>query len=340
MGRVRLYLTRPLILYSRKQPRPFMSKYLDAATHILSLLLHGEFERFWVTVLHWLLPHVFAGWKSISGRDPRPYRAQGIACDPVMIYQMAKVGSRSVLFSLEYSYLRHGLPNVPIHHVHNLVDLDGHEARARAMGDAEELGVIQQCKHIRRDFERDPGRHWNIISLVRDPVARNVGSFFHNLDRYIPDWKPRWQAGALPMDEILQAFLDTRELHLTASVWFDVEFKSLLGIDVYDVPFRAVDGFQFYANPPRVSLAIIRLEDLNRVAAPMMEKFLGIHDFKLYPSNIGEEKNYADVYKAFKSTPLPPEYVERIYQTRIARHFYTEAELTAFARKWTRTHKA
>lgn len=253
-----------------------------------------------------------------------------------MIYQMAKVGSRSVLFSLEYSYRRHRLPNVPIHHIHNLVDLDAHEERARRTNNAEELGVIEQYRRIRSDFDQFPDRHWKVISLVRDPVARNVGSFFHNLDHYLPGWRSRWRAGALPVDEVVQAFLKEKGVHHTANVWFDVEFKPLLGIDVYDSPFPVADGFQFYANPPKVDLVIIRLEDLNRVASPVMEKFLGIRDFKLYPSNIGDEKDYADIYRAFKSTPLPLEYVEQTYQSRFARHFYGDAELQTFIRKWTR----
>jgi hypothetical protein len=312
-----------------------MSKYYDAFTHVFSMLLHGEFERFWVTFSHLFLPKYFRVWKSVSGKDPRPVRAQGMSQDPIMIYQMAKVGSRSVLFSLEYSYLKHHLPNVPIHHIHNLANLEAHERRAQRTQNTEELGVIQQYKKILHDFEQTPNQHWNVISLVRDPVARNVGSFFHNLDRYLPNWKPRWQAGTLPMEEVVQAFLNTRELHLTANIWFDVEFKSVLGIDVYDTPFQTANGYQFYANPPKVDLVVIRLEDLNRVAVPVVEKFLGIRDFKLYPSNIGDEKDYADVYRAFKSTPLPFDYVANIYQTRFACHFYTDAELQSFTRKWT-----
>ncbi len=312
-----------------------MSKYYDAFTHVFSMLLHGEFERFWVTFSHLFLPKYFRAWKSISGRDPRPVRAQDISQDPIMIYQMAKVGSRSVLFSLEYSYLKHRLPNVPIYHIHNLANLEAHEGRATRAQNTEELGVIQQYKKILHDFEQTPDQHWNVISLVRDPVARNVGSFFHNLEHYVPNWKPRWQAGTLAMDEVLQAFLNTRELHQTANVWFNVEFKSILGIDVYEVPFQTANGYQFYTNPPKVDLVIIRLEDLNRVAVPVVEKFLGIRDFKLYPSNIGDEKDYADIYRAFKSTPLPLDYVEKIYQTRFASHFYTEAELQSFTRKWT-----
>lgn len=312
-----------------------MSKYYDAFTRAIPMLLHGEFERFWVTFLHWFLPKYFNALKSISGHAPRLRKALSMAQDPIMIYQMAKVGSRSVLFSLEYSYLRHHLPNVPIYHIHNLVDLDSHETRAKRTGNTEELGVIQQYKKIRQDFDQLPNQHWNVISLVRDPVARNVGAFFHNLDHYIPDWKPCWKEGKLSMDEIQQAFLSDKEVHHTPNVWFDVEFKSVLGIDVYAVPFRATNGYQFYANSPKVDLVIIRLEDLNRCAVPMVEKFLGIHDFKLYPSNIGDEKDYAEIYRAFKNTPLPLDYVEKTYQTRFACHFYTEAELQVFTRKWT-----
>jgi len=314
----------------------FMLKRIGSAARVFGLLLHGEFERFRVTLLHQFLPWYYRAWRRIFGRDPKPRNAEGIARDPIMIYQMAKVGSRSVLFSLEYSYARHALPGVPIYHIHNLVDLDAHEERTRRMGDREELEMVRHYKQVRRDFDGLPNQHWNVISLVRDPVARNVGAFFHNLDHYIPNWKIFWKEGSLTTAEIMQVILQDEQVHHTANVWFDVEFKSVLGIDVYEAPFNAADGYQFYTNPPKVDLVIIRLEDLNRVAVPVVQKFLGIRDFKLYPSNIGDEKDYAEVYRAFKATPLPLDYVQRTYQSRFAHHFYTEAEIAAFTKKWTR----
>ena len=312
-----------------------MFKHFGSIVKASSPLFHGEFERFWAIFSHWFLPKYFEAWHSIFGRYPRPRKAEGIAQDPIMIYQMAKVGSRSVLFSLELSYRVHRLPNVPIHHVHNLVDLDAHEERARITGNTEEIQVIQQYKKLRQEFDQLQRQHWNIISLVRDPVARNVGTFFHNIGHYIPNWKTRWREDSLSLDEVVESFLNHGELHHTANVWFDVEFKSVLGIDVYAIPFQRQTGYQFYANKPRVDLLLIRLEDLDRVADSVMEKFLGLRDFKLYPSNIGDEKDYAEIYRAFKATPLPLSYVEKTYQVQFARHFYTDEELQAFTRKWT-----
>jgi len=313
-----------------------MLKRIGTIAQVFNLLLHGEIERFHVTLSHRFLPVYFAVWRRTFGRTPKPRNAEGIARDPILVYQMSKVGSRSVLFSLEYSYARHTLPGVPIYHIHKLADLDVHEERARRSSDIEELKSVRQCRQILKDFDELPDQHWNVVSLVRDPVARNVGAFFHNLDHYIPNWKVFWKEGSLTTAEIMQVFLRDEQVHHTANVWFDVEFKSVLGIDVYEVPFNTAEGYQLYSNPPKVDLVIIRLEDLNRVAVPVMDKFLGIHDFKLYSSNIGDEKEYAKVYRAFKSTPLPLDYVQRIYQSRFARHFYTEAEITAFTNKWAR----
>lgn len=317
--------------------RLLMSNHLHSIIQTLSLPFHGESERFGAVFSHWFLPRYFKAWRTLSGRDPQPRRAEGIARDPVMIYQMAKVGSRSVLFSLELAYRRHGLSNVPIHHVHNLANLDAHDRRAQRRGNLEEIQVVQEYRRLREEFEHDPSRHWNVVSLVRDPVARNVGAFFHKLDRYVPAWKQRWDDGVLPMQEVVELFIGASELHQTANNWFDVEFKSVLGIDVYAEPFQKEAGCQVYSNPPRVDLLLIRLEDLNRVAVPAIQGFFGFRDFKLYNTNVGDEKDYAEVYRAFKSTPLPSSYVESVYGTRFAHHFYSDAELQAFTRKWTGT---
>ena len=52
-------------------------------------------------------------------------------------------------------------------------------------------------------------------------------------------------------------------------------------------------------------------------------------------SNTAEDKSYADLYKAFRrELRLPDAYLDRVYGSRSAHHFYSPAELVAFRRKW------
>jgi hypothetical protein len=258
---------------------------------------------------------------------------QNVSKDPILVYQMAKVGSRSVFFSLQLEYLRLGMGNVRIEHVHNLQNIDGLEQLARTASDADEqLKILGHYRAIRSEFDARDNQHWNAVTMIRDPVARHIGHFFHNIDRYLPDWERKWEGGRLSVDEVVQAILGIEDY---GHAWIDNEILPVLGIDVYAREFPTEKGYQVYSNSPKVSLLVIRLEDLDRVAADAMTSFLGLKKFELYSANLGNEKPYAEVYRAVKAQPLPFSYVEKAYQTRFARHFYSATELRDFARKWT-----
>jgi hypothetical protein len=65
-----------------------------------------------------------------------------------------------------------------------------------------------------------------------------------------------------------------------------------------------------------------------------MKEFLRLEDFVLVNSNTAADKPYAALYMAFKQMPLPKAYVEAMYNTKFARHFYTEQEIQGFVRRW------
>jgi hypothetical protein len=304
----------------------------EAFSKALNLALNLEFRRLWASAVYKLGPAFFRGWRRLFGRDLSLPVEPGVSCDPVMIYQMAKVGSTSVWISLRVAYLKRGLYRVPLHHVHTLRDLEGQAEGMRRLGDTEQLQTLCEYLALRETFDQDTGGHWRVISLVRDPVARKVSYFFHTLERHLPGWRQRWQAGALPIQEVMDAFLALED---DAHEWFDLEVKAVLGIDVYETPFSAGQGYQIYRHPPKVDLLVLRLEDLPRVVGEALHSFLGLRDFVLYPANLGQERGYAEVYRAFKALPLPASFVQQAYSTRFARHFYTDAELGAFARRWT-----
>ncbi len=255
--------------------------------------------------------------------------------DPIIVYQVGKVGSRTILLSLQKAYKSLHL-DVPVHHVHVLENLDEMERNLRKnfANPVDNLAYIKKSKELRQKIDSDLNKRWKIISLVREPVARNIGSFFQNLTEYIPDWKERYQNGKLSLDDLQDYFLKDQSIHIAADWWFDKQLKPLFGIDVFESDFPIEVGYKIYKSPPRASLLLMRLEDLNECAEHAMFEFLGLEDFELHNSNVGDEKDYAELYQAFKEKPLPAEYLEKMYSTRSARHFYSADELRKFAARW------
>jgi lipopolysaccharide biosynthesis protein len=254
----------------------------------------------------------------------------------ILVYQMGKVGSKSVFQSLTKYHNERGIP-LDAHHIHFLTDLDEMEAIVRRERENPKatLRHIAKAWRLRERVLLEDGQPWNVISLVREPVARNIATHFHTLHETIPDWKARMSDGRLDLKLLQDLFFSTPSIHSAPIEWFDKQLKPVFGVDVYATPFPHEKGYQIYLDEPRAPTLAIRLEDLDRCSAEAMSEFLGLEDFLLTRANVGAEKDYAEVYEAFKRIPLPKEYVEATYATKYARHFYTDAERAAFAARWT-----
>src|SRR4051794_39437103 len=97
---------------------------------------------------------------------------------PIIVYQMAKVGSSAVAAGL-------GRARLPTFHVHRMDA--GHLRRMREERRALGWSVPPVAPHdrlglrLRQDLLERGGRAV-IVTLVRDPIARNVSSYFEHLD--------------------------------------------------------------------------------------------------------------------------------------------------------------
>ena len=318
-----------MFLRLHTQYRSFIEYILPNSTR------RREFYRIFVRVFRVLLSegpiglwrHAQSYWRNWINRQVRR--------DPILIYQMGKVGSLSLLEATKNAYQDLSL-DTPIYHCHSLMDFEKYEIFIKTkMGNSKaEFNGLERDKKLRSEIDSHPDQLWNLISLVRDPVARNIAAFFQNIDYYVPGWKEQWENKTLSISKLLEYFFANDEIN--APVWFETKLEPIFGIDVYSTPFPQKVGYKIYQNPPRANLLLIRLEDLNHAGVGAVKKYLKLPSFTLQRTNVGHEKSYADIYNVFRQTPMPKFYVERMYSTRLAKHFYTKDELAAFAYKWTR----
>jgi hypothetical protein len=312
-------------MHLKRSLQRFTKKILRALEILQQEGMNGIFDRVYYRYLighHWNALIRLNLWNSVYHLNP------------IIIHQMGKVGSKTVKLSLEKAYANvRFIP--PVLHSHVLTNLDDIEQEIiREFGEnGRDREVIRDARQLNRVIFNNPGFRWNVISLVRDPVARNVGTFFDNLPMVLPDWKQHYHHDEFNIPELQEIFFKTRPIHNTAIDWFDHQLKPVFDVDVFATPFPQSVGYHIY-HSPRADLLVLRLEDLDRVAAQAMEEFLGLKDFKIHNANVAQEKDYADIYRDFKQARLPAEYVDRIYNSKIATHFYSQAELDAFRKKW------
>jgi hypothetical protein len=253
---------------------------------------------------------------------------------PILVYQMGKVGSETVARSLANAGL-----SVAVFHIHYLTAaaLEVVEQRIKNHWNPSRGGRavnLWESQCIRKRLRtRRPGERWSVVTLVRDPVARNISDYFHKLAEVNPA-RVAGEASDELVAELGREFLERFEDHEVPLTWFDSELKSVFGLDVYDAPFPVAKGYSVYEND-RAAALCIRAEDLDRVAADAFREFLGIEELTLTAVNLAHEKPYANLYRRFiEQVELPSEYLSRMYESRFARHFYAEEELAAFRWKW------
>ncbi len=242
---------------------------------------------------------------------------------PILVYQLGKVGSTSVHSSLVAWGGR------PCHHLHvlNPVHYVPWLAEAEPGGDTH-----QKLSLGKRLYEEvvSHGLPMDVVTLVRDPVARNISDFFQNFAMYMGADPLARRASQAEMEAAF--FRD--HLRRVPLEWFDIELKPVLGIDVYAQSFPHAQGWQRLACGPRRVL-ILRAELDDAVKAAVLGEFLDIPGFTLTRDNEGEQKEYRDLYRAFREDiRFPAWYLEEMYGSRFARHFYSAAEITRFRRRW------
>jgi hypothetical protein len=118
--------------------------------------------------------------------------------------------------------------------------------------------------------------------------------------------------------------------------YFDQEFKEILKVDLFSTDFPVSQGYKIYQEKD-ADILLIRLENLNDCFAKACKEFLDIDNLVLVDTNISNDKGYSNLYKKFKDIIyLPDSYIDRMYSSKFARHFYSSAEIEHFREIWSK----
>ncbi|HML91666.1 putative capsular polysaccharide synthesis family protein [Methyloceanibacter sp.] len=162
-----------------------------------------------------------------------------------------------------------------------------------------------------------------VITMVREPIARNISAFFQNLKTF-------QQQHDSPVEHLIQAFEEIYP-HDVPLEWFDSELKQATGFDVYAETFNRDARVGHYTHG-RFEFLLMRSDtDLERQQAEVSD-FVQ-KQIPLTIQNAAKDKAYSETYAAFKKQlVLSEQYVQRAYTSKFARHFWTDAELDELTR--------
>lgn len=205
----------------------------------------------------------------------------------ILVYTMGKVGSTTVMRALE------------------------------------SVGVIAGRGYPGNIESIDLKEYDGFITMVRDPIARNLSCFFETCQDVIE----------LSGDPHLAFRTEFPQGHGYPTLWFDYHVKPVLGMDVMKKPFHRKRGWEAYSN-----LLVIKTERLTSSLAEALCEFLGEDDYKVEHRAKGIDK-FPKVagctYEWFlKNAKFSVEFLEGIYNTEFMRHFYTQQEISFLIERW------
>jgi hypothetical protein len=166
-----------------------------------------------------------------------------------------------------------------------------------------------------------------IISMVREPISRNISAFFQNFER---DTGVKHKANQHSVEELKDIFLRNYN-HEIPLIWLDENINKNFGIDVYKSPFPE-KGYDIFKNR-EVELLLFKHNLEDRIKEEILGDFIGITNFKLTSANVGEEKEYASTYKKFCELNLPEYYLDQMLNSKYATHFYNK-KLKEIRKRW------
>ncbi len=261
---------------------------------------------------------------------------------PIVVYQMGKVGSMTVQRTLE-KYL----PGELITHAHcfSWEGIESAEKYYQEQGRKEKDLYMARSKYARALFDKTKEIiRWRFITLVREPVSRDISDLFENMNVLLPD-AGRQSLSRESLCREIELFLKKKYATYDAEkeylcTWFDREMKEVLDFDIYSIPFDWARGYQIYSTA-HADILCIRLEDLNRCYRQAFREFLGVDIPRLANHNVTSQKPDKALYKYVHDTLcIEPMQAERVYSSKLVRHFYSSEEIQRLVDKWTTARAA
>jgi hypothetical protein len=252
----------------------------------------------------------------------------------ILIHQMGKVGSTTIWASLGNAHVEQ-----PILHTH-ILDPDCFTIKQRKIN-VFDYGQIYSHEIISAQIRQllDQGeafsRKWKIITLMRDPIAKNMSTFFEaSASKIMSDDYVDKATQTSDLDGLIQKFVYEFG-HKKYTSWFDLHLNKPFRIDIFASEFPKSKGYQILKFSHNVEVLVLKLEKLNDCFQQAFAEFLGIEDLELVNYNLTSQKKDSNTYKEFtKKIKFSRDFLEAVYDSEVVRHFYSEAEVAGFIQKW------
>lgn len=246
---------------------------------------------------------------------------------PILVHTVGKVGSMTVYRALE----RAGLPQ-PIFHIHTLRE-------CRVAQDCERLSAagleipthLLESQALIRYLRERPEVPVKIVTLVRDPIAREVSVLFEDRVRRAELADETSEVDPQRAVMHLRERLSDPQIGSNNLLWLNAEIRDIFGIDILGEPFAQDRGWQIYRRE-QCDVLLIRTEELSSVGPEAIAELLGLPEPLAMPAtNVRTLLSY-DVVK--KMLRLDRKTLAAVYDSAPVRHIYGDEQTEKFYKRW------
>ncbi|WP_435354593.1 putative capsular polysaccharide synthesis family protein [Emticicia sp. SJ17W-69] len=242
---------------------------------------------------------------------------------PILVFSMGKVGSLSVYFALKKYW------QYPVFHIHSL-DEDEQKMYDRQCF---EKGILPGSRSAipminRRILKKK--RPFKIITLVRNPVERNISAFFEAFEYYVGIPAEKYKGTMHDLEIIYHQ----KMAHQYPNNWFTSHFYKQTGINIYDFAFSKVEKYQVFKHT-NIEVLVLDVALADAEKEKQIEFFCGKKNIRIERKNVRETTSSAELYKKFKETIIfEKSYLDMLLETPYFNHFFDSNEKVKTERRW------
>ena len=116
--------------------------------------------------------------------------------------------------------------------------------------------------------------------------------------------------------------------------WYENEWEPQLGFSFFDHPFDIAKQCGRFDHG-RYRVLALRTELADEHKAEAVAGFLNLPDVVLTRRNVRAERSDGKLYQEFKKTlVVPPEILDKVYNSPLCQHCFSRSEQEALRRKW------
>ena len=254
---------------------------------------------------------------------------------PLLVLQMGKVGSSSIYEGLRKSRGIHGLPVFHLHYI-------SEESVAKVVSFYRQRSATYIRHHLlvgkilSDKYASDQIEFTNIITAVREPIARKVSAFFENYPQTHPELlnyvgEEFVERAVAKLHEIFEE--EASVIRDLGDKWFQNEIYTPFGLDVFSPPEKIKSGCYGFENE-KARLVLFKMEQMTGCFLAGTNWLLG-KEIPLGVRNLGSQKTYSSDYQAVKvRLKLRESVVREVLSSRLVNSFYANEKET-LVKKWT-----